>query len=220
MTEDMKQEIFNFFSKCNFDDILTEDNFNYHILDYLPQTLFGETYDWAWGVSKFVVIPKNKHFVIKIPFSGRYDEEDIYQDFLNANEDNSKSWDYCATEMFLYQKAKKYKVTEFFGKTKYIGNIENYPIYIQEKIIPISKCGSGASHQEKEKTKSHLTEKKYWMFNISWLADAYKYYGEKKCDRFMQFIKDYAYYLDDLHSDNIGYQRGKPMILDYAGFRD
>ena len=126
-----KDDILNIFKNCFFEN-LNDKNFKENILDNLPSDF---NYEYHYGASKLVIIPKYENkYVIKIPFSGYFDYVyDEFYFFSNANEDEDKCWDYCLTELLIYRRAKKEKINQIFAKSRLIGTINDYPIYIQEK---------------------------------------------------------------------------------------
>lgn len=156
------KEILKIFENCIFDEELTENNFYEKILYQLPHNF---NYDYAYGATKLVILPEDKNYVIKIPFSGFfdsiYDEEtdDYFEEFspfkgANQRLDGYIQWDYCEEESQRFSLAKKEKLNYLFAETKYIGSVSKYPIYIQEKAEILSKNFS-------KKDEPLLTEKTY-----------------------------------------------------------
>ena len=200
-------------------------------------------YDYASGITKAVIMPYDESFVIKLPFKGSYEDlydenDEIVDTFVEFNVPNlsesSHSTDYCARELYLYHKAKQAKVSEVLIKNTYIGTINDEPVYIQPRVTTFhgyyadvfddNDIDESAVHTKDEINsmiksceKSRYT---YYscnrLFNM-WLVDVRNYYGEKRFVNILNFIEDY---LDDLHTENIGYLGDKPIILDYAGFYD
>lgn len=220
--------ILNLFEKCDFREGITEMNYHTNIIQHLPKDFY---FKYEFGVSKLVIIPIDEDFVIKIPFIGEYDYDRCETvNFACANNDDKKCWDYCFTEVLYYHEAKKYKAAEILAKSRYIGTVQNYPIYIQQKVETYYShfCnGNNNSNSDdvfepkemdlKEKTfYSKCSEKNIDVFNIKWMMDVFDYYGEKKFDKIMKFVS----LLNDLHNNNIGYIGTRPIILDYAGWND
>ena len=191
---------------------LTESNVENIII---PQ-MKAVDYDWKSGMTKFVFIFPNTDFVIKLPFCGAYDEEAGFYEFCGGWDG---SWDYCETEMELYKNAIKRGVEKCFAKTTSIGAIDNYPLYMQEKAIIWGDIHNRKDY-EKEKTKlireKCSNHKYYCCFHDCWLSDFLDYYGNTMFEQFMDFIEDYR--IEDLHSDNLGYIDGRPVVVDYASF--
>ena len=124
-----------------------------HFCDTSNETLMDEL-GWpdnmghACGASKFVLIPYDEDYVIKIPYTGAFTEscsytlangnhiheESQYYDFLNANDTYLHYWDYCYTEVMRYRIALNHGFARFFAKTKYIGDVNNFLIYVQQKL--------------------------------------------------------------------------------------
>lgn len=216
-----RSNILNIFENCDFSGILSSDNFYEKILELI--SLKEDEYDYEYGASKLCIIPKNLNYVIKIPFSYDYCGDVV---FANANKDKNRYWDYCFSEILLYKEAKKHRIEEVFIKTKCTGLIKDYPIYIQEKVIPHSKIYlNGLLNDplvDRDKTQATLDyckKKNIQCFNEIWATNALEYYGCNKFERIMKFIEK-THIIDDLHRNNIGYFKNKPVIFDYAGFND
>jgi len=178
------------------------------------------------GMTKGVLIPLSKDYVIKIPFMG-------YESFINGfhlfdgafepEEDAYKelqgSWNYCQREEEIYNLAKEYHVAEFFAQVKQIDNFENYPIYLQ----PYANIGSKSMISLEDdarkvvKVRKFCEEMGFYAFNTRWMADALEYYGFSKVKEFCFFMNKF-YLNDDLHEENIGYIDNRPVLVDYGGY--
>ena len=74
-----------------------------------------------------------------------------YDEFTGARIGESEySWDYCAAEQFFYEKAVVAGVEEFFIKTIFIGEFNEHPIYLQEKV-EVYGCSSQTKSSEQSK---------------------------------------------------------------------
>ena len=166
-------------------------------------------------------------FVIKIPFNGTeepcYEDDDEYNfvPFDGAGEyykDNC--WDYCNLEVERFQAALDEEVDKCFVETIYIGSVNNYPIYAQELVEMYDYSEHDFENSNKadelEKTSSLCKSNKVQCFHTNWLTDARKYYGEDFLIKLLKFIDNYC--ISDLHSGNLGYICGRPIIVDYASF--
>lgn len=219
------KEILQLFNTCTFDGILTENDFEDKVLSNLPDDL---KYHYEYGATKLVIILPDCNFVIKIPFSGSYQEfyqddteryEEEYVEFTNA-ESEICNWDYCKVEANYYILAEFAGVEKYFAKTECIGAINNYPIYIQQKaeIFSEIKDPNTYSKEKKSSTREKCNKEKLWCFNACWLSDLLDYCGDEDFKLFMSFLRDNKF--DDLHSSNIGYIGEKPVLVDYSGFND
>ena len=164
----------------------------------------GEDIQYFTGTTKGVVKFLNKQYVLKIPFYNK--REDI--------------WDKCKKEIELYQKAKSFKVNDFFAPVVLIATIANHHIYFQPY------CNTMFEHTYKKEVPYFTKQQKqkvldifesyyiYTAININWLTDIYVIYGEEKFDMLMTFLK--ANNIIDLHEENIGFTpSGNPVIIDY-----
>ena len=223
------QNILDLLEYCIFDGELTEENFQEKILDNLPENF---QYDWFYGASKCVLIPKGADYVIKIPFNGMESYEELYDEdndeyyggewyFENYTGcQHGEGWDYCLAEAILYHKAKQAKILDVFCKTKLIGRVNNHPIYTQSRAIPFSwyylKKEKDYESERSKKIQNYCKKKELPQLNSIWLADAFEYYGERRFNKIMNFIKKER--LNDFHTDNIGYIGHQPILIDFSGF--
>lgn len=151
------------------------------------------------------------------------DNENTYQDFCNADYNNKKLdrvWDYCEAEMWLYQEAKKNGVEVCFAETRLLGFVDGHPIYTQPKaqIYWDYYTSTRKSHTDKERANTQEACKRIdgWCFNVDWLTDFLLAFGDEMFQNFMAFIKTYG--IRDLHSANVGYVDGVPVLVDYSGY--
>lgn len=209
---------------------LTEDTFENFITDHDS----GIIEDYTHGASKPVVFLKDANFVVKIPFTGYIDSEDSnyyeedfdnYYNFVNADKDNyGECWDYCWTEVKMYQKALAAGVEKYLLKTEKIGEINGYPIYVQEKCVSFFDSPNDVpSNNEKVASKNNLEDNNIHAEVLSSVFCFYCYLdiinGEDTYESFGKFNDFAEEYLSDIHNGNIGFNVcGKPVILDYSGY--
>ena len=208
---------------------LTEDTFE----DFINDHDSGIIEDYAHGASKLVVFLKDANFVVKIPFTGyMFDSEDSdycdnYYDFEGAEEDDSgECWDYCWTEAAVYQRAVAAGVEKYLLKTEKIGEINGYPIYIQEKCVSFFNSSVNTpSNKEKIASRNNLEDNNIYAEVLSSVFCFYCYLdiinGEDTYESFGRFNNFAEEYLSDIHNGNIGFNVcGKPVILDYSGYHE
>ena len=185
---------------------------------HMPQGKSFTDYIFDYGATKMVIIPKYTDYVIKIPFTGDFEnEEDEYQEYQNA--EGSECWDYCENEVIRYAQAKADGMERFFAETKLIGYKDGFPIYVQEKctcLTEIADRHSKYSQEEKNKTLS-ITE--FCGIDLTWLTDVRLLYGEDICKELVDYV-DSKDWNDDLRPANIGYKDNKPIIFDYSSFME
>ena len=185
---------------------------------------YKKPFDYATGATKGVLIFEQLGFVIKIPFC-RNSEDCEYNSaygeyeccyFTGADTDNG--WDYCEAEANKYERAEEEGLAQCFAKTKKIGDIDGYPIYIQELADIYKSIDYQSSHTEEDsrQVSSICNSNNFYMFNIEWLSDAFHYFGEKMFHKLLEFIRTVG--INDLHDGNIGYIGNRPVLVDYSSF--
>lgn len=220
------RDILNILKNLNIDkDIKGRDkNMQKKVLKLLSQEKIEV--DLNKGISKFVIIPENEQYVIKIPYSTSYYAD--FKKYRNANSDQRFCWDYCFTDMITYRSAVQEGVEAFFCKTRLIGLVKGYPIYVQEKIVTYDYLYGEDRYEENQFKKGSLYLSQYIEnqsedsivdINLMWLADAIDFYGNKKVNKLLNFINKNN--IGDLHTENIGYTyESRPVIIDYSDFHD
>lgn len=205
-----EDEILNMFEGFNFLD----PAFNDTRVDELASYLFdkGYIFNYDFGATKLAIMPRNKDYVIKIPFQGDY--EGIFTGASSECE-----WDYCNVEVERYYDICSTPFKDCFAETIFIGYINDYPIYLQEKCTPFNNSYD-KTKEKKKKMNSFLRKIDcYYELNSDWCIDLLKYYGPKKFKEFLALIKKLKWD-DDLTYDNVGYKNGHPIIIDFSGFRE
>lgn len=212
------------------------DNFLWTINGKVP------SFDYETGASKFVIIPEGEDFVIKIPFTGcyedckcSYDEEKQewlppeyeYMSFYGASDETGA--DYCAAECNIYEEAEEEGFEQLFLKIEKVTECDGIGIYIQPKAQSFSRTynhGWYASNKSKEAVRKAIENKPFDYepgftinsFPVDWTASCLDVLGSlDELNRFFQFLTDNS---GDLHENNIGYYNGKPCIIDYGNFDD
>lgn len=189
------------------------------------------------GSTKVVLIPinANTNYVYKIPILGMFDVHFINDDYDEKIDEDYESFsrfdpdghnDFCAIEVDRCYDICKVGYGDLIAKEYYYGKISNdIPIYIQEKATIYDKIFDGDILRTKEEitsvknvTSSFFNFDEY--FNCipdRWIADLIAAIGIEETIEFFDFLID-ASYNNDLHQANIGYIKGKPVLVDYSGF--
>ena len=194
--------------------------------DFYPVVVqpFSEKYkkpfDYATGATKGVLIFEQLGFVIKIPFCRNSEDYDDYYECCNyfTGADTDNGWDYCEAEADKYQRAEEEGISMCFAKTEKIGEIDGYPIYMQELASIYKNVDYQSSHTEEDsrQVNSICDSNNFYIFNIEWLSDAFHFYGEKIFHKLLEFIRTVG--INDLHDGNIGYIKNRPVLVDYSSF--
>lgn len=193
------------------------------------------------GITKFCVIAEDLNMVIKCPYAGHdymvwdddedcyYSEEDYspfgYANDIDEYEDSADCWDYCENELNKYEIAKEAGFDDFLLETSFYGEVNNVKYYLQEKARPYRGYESHKEYSKDTENSFNTLSKKYNMQffrNSSWAKDAIEYFGGNRIEAFIEWDKKNEFsLLSDLHSGNIGYAKnGRPVILDWAGYRE
>lgn len=216
--DDKVKEILNSLKNCHFDELTNETS---------ESLVFenAEGYDECYtGATKIVLNPGPlDDFVVKIPFTHSLYEgyDDDTEEPYEKTEEFSMApfggkWDYCRTEVNVYEMAIEDKVEQYFLPIYYIGDVKGHPIYIQEKIIVSDEYCSSSTFEDRAEVKKSCDEKLLDMFNTEWVTDFVMTYG---IDAFADLDKFFGKIgLTDLHSGNVGYYHGVPVVVDYAGY--
>ena len=180
-----------------------------------------ERYDFSYntGISKLVLKPKNKDYVIKIPFSTFYEEED--GEYYSFSCYGDRKWNACEYEEELYNLAKRYDFEKFFLPIKFVGVTNNYPIYIQAKAeIIYDNIEKYRTYNSSIDTRKILKEKHIGLMSKlveNWFDAVHMLCREDEFVEFLNFLQIHNI-IDDLHEANVGFYEGMPVIIDYAGF--
>lgn len=202
--------------------------------------LEGRTFRIETGASKIVIVSDYFPYVVKIPCNGHAEDsykccidnsiycescgecgdyecvsERHFEDFTGAQL-TKEGWNYCDTEVILYEKAEEADVADFFLPNHLIGEVDGHPIYIQKKI----QVGLGDSEPSKNsldyvKTHEEIADYLPNLFSALFL-DYYEDEGKLYLELLARFVKKNG--ISDLHGGNYGFVNGRPYISDYAGF--
>lgn len=243
MTYD-KDYIFNeILGKVPF-DMIGEDDFNDESGDGYIGAYLPDDCETACGASKYVILPPNADYVIKIPFKVSDDYQDCGHYTHNEETDEDEwvedegegyylefegaeycltgevGWDYCRAEAEYYQAAEDEGLQIFFAKTVYIGSICGWPIYVQERCSTFYNS-DGHPHSDEER---HSTEKRlkelhiYTHFATDFVIDLINQYGEDETKHLFQFLEEYR--IGDMHTSNYGYMGDYAILIDYSSFNE
>ena len=203
-----------------------------------PEDLYNLWYDlqhshffstFEYGASKVVFFPLDGDYVVKIPFTGKVyynvttwdnDGEEQFVDYDTndfSEADCENGWDYCEAEVNRYYVAVEHGFGHFFAKTECIGDINGFPIYVQERCATLNKakCCSEESLKSAEDLRDSYSN---CAINSQWLGSVLEAYGEDETIALLKFLDEEGW--SDFHSGNVGYLNGKPVIFDYSDFNE
>lgn len=212
------------FGVNDYSDLVNEDL----IFNQLPAEVTT-----TWGITQFVIIDPELTDVIKIPFSGVYEDikqknnewTEVYHDF-NTN--------YAERTMNIYNDAEGAGLSDIFLEQKFLGlSANNKPIFRQEYVYPYEEgqppSGTNPSKESKDLVNKELKKYRqgesnlyynYWsIFYGEWIAAAIDWYGLDYVEKLFKFLDERE--LTDFHSGNYGYRaNGEPVIIDYCDYID
>ena len=202
----------NKFIKMVIDELEEYDRvFDYSMADEFENSLNCHVY---YGETRYCIVFDEWDYVIKIP---RYD-----------GRRKGTKINYCQIEEDNYNIAKKYHVEEVLLPIKYIGEFYNNKIYIQKKFTCTNTIAEKESREKRNemRVKSHTAIYSdtcgYCMAEANcsiddvWFGRVLSLYGKDFIKRFSKYTVDIG--LNDLHNNNIGWLKNRPVILDYAGY--
>jgi hypothetical protein len=177
----------------------------------LEKDICYDLFYYHYGVSKNCLIPidNSTNFVIKWSFLG---------------------CDEAKKEVDIYKKAVDKGVEYFFPKTEILCTIKDIVFVIQEKIdfscydLPdsyrdkythITQTASDYIVSKMEKSIHNVTGSKPEL-NPLWAKMALVLYGKARVKKLCNFIREND--INDLHFNNLGYKKNKPVILDFSGY--
>lgn len=208
----------------NEDSILHDDNCFNKITIPLSQTMKDYNIKCSVdnGASKACVFFEHDSRVFKIPFNSKGIGLGPFHGATNKNLQLDNAWDYCALESAIYEKAREYKLEQYFAAESCIGYINNYPIYVQEKAIPFNYIREVDYKDKKmlkrlKKVSKYCKKRRLNCFCGLWIADFFDEYGKREFKRLSKFLSKFN--IGDLREVNIGYLNDKPILFDYSGYR-
>lgn len=204
-------------------DLTDEKNFtSFYIEDFIdsidPQIV--PDYDFVYGSTKLVIIPKDRDYVVKIPFN---DNEKALVYYPDTDQENDRyGWDYCEVEQEIYQIAKEHNFEQFFLPIESLTDgYSPYPVYIQKKVEVLDETDRSQERYSSVESKKRVKVfRKLTKIDINWKAALLDALGSlSKLREFFHFLEKYGI-SDDLYNFNVGYCDGKPVILDYGGYNE
>lgn len=192
--------------------------------------LNGECSFWEWSEPRYSVLHEYGYET----YSGasRYvighDDADFVIKFAT---DEGEELDYCANEVYIYEKAVESGVDAIFAPCCFVDRIAGYNFYAMMKC----NCDSDSFYDnscdiqyrlwcEERGLNPDVSENREDFWNEdgdydgqSALFDlAREYWPEEFVQRVINFCNDYE--VNDCHSGNWGWYDDMPVIVDYAGY--
>lgn len=154
------------------------------------------------GVTKIVLVPKNKgaRYVLKIPVGG-----------IN----------YCEGEVRAYETAEESGMEKFFAPTEFFDMSMGCKVYAQlrTRANPYDEDEEYWSDGDwSELTEDSVEEATENGMSEQLIDELISYYGSEETQDFIDFCN--REHLNDIHSGNFGFYKGRPVVFDYSGIGD
>lgn len=158
-----------------------------------------------YGATKYCLIDNQGDYVIK------WDKDTSYGD--------------TEKEYEVYQKAIEKGIAFLFPQTEILCRINGVAIVLQRKVD--YSCGNMSYKQEDALNYQCRTVKIEMVQKVDrniyrsrvpnlWIKSLICIYGKKITKLFEEFTHEQK--INDLHSNNVGYLNGKPIVLDFSGY--
>lgn len=159
----------------------------------------NDIFDFNYGATRGCFTPAyNPTFVLKFDFNDLWEE-------------------YCATEVEIYKDAKKQGLENYFARIQKYDTISNTWLYKSEYIDKSGILNKNLLTIERRlELEQYTADRCPTVISPYWVEDFITCYGNNKYDKFLDFIASHG--INDLNPGNLGYKRGKPIVIDYAGF--
>ena len=179
---------------------ITCDNIDY---DNNEKLFWGnDIFDFFYGATRGCFVPAypshTPSFVMKFDFDGLWEK-------------------YCETEVQFYKDAVKEGLEKCFARITKFDKIGGTWLYKAEYVDePYRYDGTLLSKEECDEIKSYTEERCRTSVDVIWANQFIQYYGKDIYGKFLNFIASHG--INDLNLSNIGYKKGRPIVLDYAGY--
>lgn len=196
-------------------DIANTEHLGNHLKWYFKT--HGVNCEYDCGCSKGVIVFSSMPFVIK---------------FDSWDDNEGERGHECGRELEIYNEAVKRELECFFPKTEFLCHVSDVNFYLQQKIDcqdanissyeylkAIKDINCTVSDKIVSKFQSYLEEEApFYVRHISerWIAAVISLYGKKKALELENFIVEMG--INDMHGNNVGWYKKKPVILDFSGF--
>ena len=223
---------------CNYEEFVYED-----------ESLFT---DFNYGASKNVLYLNSEHdndmirklaekICIKIPMKYAEDGYEFdaasvpirkinrqYKKTLNTSF-TEIDWDYCNTEVQIYECAKQLGCEEPLAETFYITDVDGYPFYGAELMTPCEYCDYDSesdwrdfiSSEETHQMVKNVTKRSYYDFGEKSLKYRFcVYYSLDVVLNFIKFFSEVRIYDIDPGRNCGRDPDGRIKILDYSDYND
>ena len=215
MKEKYREEINKIYNALYNSDIdfyyLDEYSFEEEVVNPFKEK-YKESFGWDSGATKGVLIFKQFDFVIKIPYTSCDGDELIGAVVKNSDD----CWNYCQAELERYERACQLGIQDAFAEIDELFDLPNgFPAYIQKFCDTFAYAYPAGQDYIEEVSTTNL-KNSYSFLDELWENTLYTKKGKDFFCKVKEFIKIED--INDLRRANIGYLKGQPVLIDYAGF--
>lgn len=180
-----------------------------------------------YGASRFVIIPYDLPYVIKLPITAVYDTRSFGGEKQFYCYKRHSGYDLMEHENELYYQAEaEYpECADMLLENAWIGKYNGISVWIQDKVEgtqnqlgDYSRFRTASQEEKQEVYNSHDI---LWGDDIDndFILIILRKYGAKITQKAMKMINELG--LSDLHGGNIGYlSDGSPVLFDYGGYSE
>lgn len=165
------------------------------------------------GRTKLVIEPRDLKYVIKIPFTYRWhEEEDDGEAYFNEVQ-----YDILGKEENIYNQVSE-NVREFLLPNTFIGFFNRIPIYVQDKVD--ETLGQRSFIFTYAKLTPLEQKKARYLASHTYSTGVYliPYIEKMGMRKLIKTMLEIHYELSDLHDDNLGFINNEIKIIDYGGY--
>lgn len=195
-------------------------NFGENVSGYVDDFETEKTCVWT-GMTKLVISPAGRNYVIKLPFTGSYYQSDDGIKYRSTTVDEEV---FCREDR-IYDELSK-EAQSLIAPNIFVTTIGGLPIYIQEKIV--ETAGQACFDSDSLKNIFHATngeinlveylfKRKYMSkFSRPYLLLMLRKFGIQKAE---EVYDELTLNIDDLHCGNYGLNsKGEFVIIDIGGY--
>ena len=175
----------------------------------------ADTFYVTGGYTKLVIIPKYENYVIKIPYTGSYDiNADTDEIYLEREFDI----DICDEENTIYDNSSE-ELQQFMAYNTFAGLYNGcIRVYTQPKI-KITSSDAEDNFLPISVARERIIQRFEYTYHFYYDWNIINYFIEPLGINKAREVLRELNFIDDLHSNNLGYNScGRLLLIDYGGY--